>query len=74
MVDTRAAFFNGRTYQAPVYDRARLRAGNRFAGPAIVMEYSATTVVPPGWAVRGDEYENMILTRQGIVKSGKVKG
>ncbi len=39
------------------------RAGYRFAGPAIVTEYSATTVVPPGWRARVDAFENLVLTR-----------
>ncbi|WP_111396139.1 hydantoinase/oxoprolinase family protein [Humitalea rosea] len=33
----------------PVLDRARLGAGARFAGPAIVTQLDATTLVPPGW-------------------------
>ena len=31
---------------------------------AIVLEYSATTVVPPGWRAEVDEYENVILSRE----------
>jgi N-methylhydantoinase A/oxoprolinase/acetone carboxylase beta subunit len=46
-----------------LYDRTRLRAGNRFSGPAIVAEYSATTVVPPGWRARLDAFENILMTR-----------
>ena len=34
---------------APVYDRMRLRAGNRIAGPAVIEQMDATTLVPPGW-------------------------
>ncbi len=34
---------------APVLDRARLGAGARFAGPAIVTQRDSTTLVPPGW-------------------------
>ncbi len=60
--DIRGAIFAGRAMRAPLYDRARLRAGNRFAGPAIVTEYSATTVVPPGWRALVDTYGNLILT------------
>lgn len=54
-------FFAGRRVRTPVYERWRLRAGNRFRGPAIVSEYSATTVLPPGWRARVDLYENLIL-------------
>ena len=45
----------------PVYDRNRLRAGNRFAGPAIVEQMDATTVVPPGWVARVEPFLNVIL-------------
>ncbi len=45
----------------PVYDRARLDAGNRIAGPAIVEQMDATTVVLPGMTARVDAYANLIL-------------
>ncbi len=57
----RRTLFQGRAVETPVYDRAKLRAGKRFAGPAIVSEYSATTVVPPRWRARVDAYGNVIL-------------
>lgn len=38
--------------EATVYERARLRAGNVFRGPAIVREAGSSTVVPPGVEVR----------------------
>jgi N-methylhydantoinase A len=45
----------------PVYDRDRLRAGNRIAGPAIVEQMDATTVVLPGVVARVEPYLNLIL-------------
>jgi N-methylhydantoinase A len=45
----------------PVYDRDRLRAGNRIAGPAIVEQMDATTVVLPGMVARVEPYLNLIL-------------
>jgi N-methylhydantoinase A len=39
-----------RAMLTPIYDREALRAGHRLAGPAIVVQLDATTVVPPGWA------------------------
>jgi N-methylhydantoinase A len=44
-----------------IYDRSRLHAGNRLVGPAIVTEYSATTLIPPDWAARVDRIGNLIL-------------
>jgi len=45
----------------PIYARERLRPGNHFAGPAIVEQMDATTLVPPGMTARVDAYLNLIL-------------
>lgn len=42
-------------------DRERLEPGNAFSGPALVVEYSTTTVVPPGVRCRVDRFGNLIL-------------
>ena len=48
----------------PIYDRERLDAGNRFAGPAIVEQMDSTTVVLPGMTARVEPYLNLILEAQ----------
>jgi len=53
--------FDGQWREVPVLDRGRLAPGNQFAGPAIVHEYSATTVVPPGCRAEVDEYSNIVI-------------
>ena len=45
----------------PVYDRDRLRPGHRIAGPAIVEQMDATTVILPGMTGRVEPYANLIL-------------
>jgi N-methylhydantoinase A len=55
-------WFGNRFRQTPLYDRARLRAGMRFNGPAVVVEYSSTTVIPPDFACRVDNDLNLVLT------------
>src|SRR5690606_12577654 len=47
---TREVYFPsaGRRLQVPVYDRADLPSGFELSGPAIVEEYSSTTVVGVG--------------------------
>jgi len=45
----------------PIYARDRLQPGHRFAGPAIVEQMDATTLVPPGMTARVDAYLNLIL-------------
>jgi N-methylhydantoinase A/oxoprolinase/acetone carboxylase beta subunit len=54
-VATEPALFAGRALLTPRYERARLPAGWRAEGPAIVFDPSATTLVPPGWRARLDE-------------------
>jgi N-methylhydantoinase A len=65
IVETRRALFGGRAYQTRVYDRAQLAPGQKFTGPAIVSEYSATTVVPPEWRGVVDSWGNLVLTQVG---------
>ncbi|MDR3538278.1 MAG: hydantoinase/oxoprolinase family protein [Acetobacteraceae bacterium] len=45
----------------PVYDRDKLRAGNRIAGPAIVEQMDATTVILPDMVARVEPYLNLVL-------------
>ena len=46
---------------AKIYDRALLVAGDAFAGPAIVAEYSAATVVPRGARASVDAWGNIVI-------------
>jgi N-methylhydantoinase A len=45
----------------PLYDRTCLRAGNIIAGPAIIEQMDATTIVLPGMTARVEPYLNLIL-------------
>ncbi len=47
--------------ETPIYSRDALRPGNRFAGPAVVEQMDATTLVPPGTTARVDAWLNLIL-------------
>jgi N-methylhydantoinase A len=60
-VDTIAMYVDGHWRQAPVYDRQRLHAGNRVAGPALITEYSATTVMPADFVAHVDRQHNLVL-------------
>jgi len=51
VVGERIAWFDGRRRRSPVIDRERLLPGHAFEGPALIEEYSGTTIVPPGWKV-----------------------
>jgi N-methylhydantoinase A len=62
----RRAWFDGAVAPVPVLDRARLPAGAAVAGPAIVEEMGATTVVPPGWGATVGAWGELVLARRSL--------
>jgi N-methylhydantoinase A len=61
----KAVWFGRRFRPTPFYDRERLSAGASLKGPAVVVEYSSTTVVPPDFICHVDEHLNLVLSQQG---------
>jgi N-methylhydantoinase A len=59
--ETRRARFSGVTLDCPVYQRERLDVGLSFAGPAIIDQLDATTLIPPGQTARVDEFRNLLI-------------
>jgi N-methylhydantoinase A len=47
----------------PVYDRARLGAGDVMDGPAVLEEFSSTIPLHPGFTARVDDFGNLVITR-----------
>ena len=65
MKGIRRVFFDaGKALDTAIYDRDQLAVGASFAGPAIVEQFDATTVVPPGWDARVDRHGNLVLERR----------
>jgi 5-oxoprolinase (ATP-hydrolysing) len=62
-LDSVALFTNGAAHAAPVHDRETLRVGNRIAGPALLREANATTVVEPGWEAEVTARNHLVLRR-----------
>jgi hypothetical protein len=60
-VGKQKVFMEGRDYTAIVYDRAKLKAGARVAGPAIVMEMDSTSVILPKHTGLVDAYANILI-------------
>jgi N-methylhydantoinase A len=58
-------WFENRFFIAALYNRDLLPAGAKFRGPAVVAEYSSTTVVPPDFTCSVDSQLNLFLTRNG---------
>jgi N-methylhydantoinase A len=53
--------------EAMLYERDKLDVGATIAGPAIVEQFDATTVIPAGWTGRVDQYRNLILERTNVI-------
>jgi N-methylhydantoinase A len=54
--------FNRKKLKTKTYSRDNLQPGKKYSGPAIITEYSATTVVPPGKRFHLDRASNLIIT------------
>jgi N-methylhydantoinase A len=64
-VGVQKAFMDGRECNATVYDRAKLKAGNRVSGPAIVMEMDSTSVILPRHTGIVDRIGNILIYPDG---------
>ncbi len=58
---TQDVYVDGHTLAAKVYDRAKLRAGDVVAGPAIVTEMDSTTLILPGHHGDIDRIGNILI-------------
>jgi N-methylhydantoinase A len=54
-------WFGGKKVKTQILPRESLKKGKSYHGPAIVTEYSATTVVPPGLKFQSDKAGNLII-------------
>lgn len=60
----------GKAARTPLLTREHLKTGFTSAGPLIIAEYTATTVVPPGWKLSVHRSGTLLLER---ASSGKRK-
>jgi N-methylhydantoinase A len=58
----------GKWQRAPVYRRADLSSRRR-PGPALIIDYGSTTLVPPGWRFILDGSGNLIIRASASVES-----
>jgi N-methylhydantoinase A len=61
LLDQREVIFDGQPIMTQIFNRKLLKSGNRIKGPAVVVEYSSTIVIPPFAEAVVDEYGNLIL-------------
>jgi N-methylhydantoinase A len=58
-------FDDGQVLDTPRYDRGRLKAGHRIAGPAILIQHNSTTLLPPKYVAEVAEFGNLHLRHAG---------
>jgi 5-oxoprolinase (ATP-hydrolysing) len=73
-IDTVRMFTGDAEHDAPVFERAGLLAGDRIAGPALVREANATTVVEPGWTAEITKLDHMMLRRTSMLATRVAAG
>ncbi len=59
-----SVYFSDGAHEARVFERASCQEGDRFEGPAVVVEYSGTTLIPPGWRVQIRAGGHMLAERE----------
>ncbi len=64
-IGERETFFRSGPRTTGIYRREGLKPGNRAAGPALLVEYSATSLIPPGYEAGVDAHRNLVLRKQG---------
>jgi 5-oxoprolinase (ATP-hydrolysing) len=62
-VQTVGMFSGGASHATPVFRREAMRPGDMVAGPAIIAEKNATTIVEPGWRCEVTALNHLVLTR-----------
>lgn len=63
VIETRRVYYDD-WCEAVIYDRAKLGAGHRIAGPSVVQEFGSTVPIHPGFDAEVDRYGNLIITKQ----------
>jgi N-methylhydantoinase A/oxoprolinase/acetone carboxylase beta subunit len=60
-IETRRVWVAGAWRTIPALARAQA-SPRRTAGPALILDYGSTTLIPPGWRYRNDDSGNLIAT------------
>ncbi len=56
-------YTEGAWHETPLFVRDALRPGQELAGPALIAEQNATTVIEPGWRARVTSADHLLLER-----------
>ncbi|MDR8392199.1 hydantoinase B/oxoprolinase family protein [Aliifodinibius sp. S!AR15-10] len=58
---TKEIIFNGEKVKTPILKRSHLSRGQKFSGPALILDPYSTIVVDPGWALEVRENGSLVL-------------
>jgi N-methylhydantoinase A len=59
--EQRRVVFDGKAQHTQIYERDQLLPGKKYSGPAVVTEYSATTIIPPHVRFSIDRANNLLI-------------
>jgi N-methylhydantoinase A len=63
--DTTTVFVDGADHPAKIYDRAKLKSGNKVVGPAILTQMDTTTLILPDHVGTVDTFGNVLIRPVG---------
>jgi N-methylhydantoinase A len=63
LLETRQVIFKGEPIETPILRRQWIPVGAVNPGPLVIEEDSATTVLPPGYLSRVDQFGNILISR-----------
>ncbi|MEJ9280753.1 hydantoinase/oxoprolinase family protein [Ureibacillus thermosphaericus] len=59
---TRKVYFDGKFVTTKIYDRDKIPVQAEIVGPAIIEQLDTTTVIPPEFTAKVDQYKNIIIS------------
>ena len=63
LIDRQNLHFHGEDYTASVYTRSLLNPGAKIDGPALILDYESTTLLPPEYSLEMDGFSNLVICR-----------
>ena len=60
-IETASVYFHGVKLKTAIHAREELQPGKKYYGPAVITEYSATTVVPAGLPFSLDRAGSLVI-------------
>ena len=72
-IDQTQVYFDGNFLATGLYERGLLAAGNRIAGPAVVVQKDSTTVIHPGHTGQVDRYHNILIFPDAAGGTGRLQ-